>query len=188
MAQQELSHLEKINNLKQSYINIKDFLDQVIDPMSSIADAYNLNDTDLQKFITPPVLQDVVDIGRHSFNYIGYLKQAFLDNGLRALSVLDPALNDNGKMGAEDQNQLANQMITDKMNEAHKYFANFLSDDVDLSAEMPAFLRSLNVDDLRQICGLTYELYSILKSIVPITIEDFLLQCKAEFGIEFEKL
>jgi len=111
-----------------------------------------------------------------------------LDSGLRELTVLDTTLNDNGKMSEGDQHKLAMKILHEKVEIANSYIGNLDHNSPTYKNDVAKYLPTLTISAKRDICQITTELFMLLKNLVPLTIEDFLLQCKTELGIEFTKL
>jgi|GEM_PF-5680359 len=177
---------QKFESLKQGYIKVKEFEANNLNAIESLSVAVDFTDAEILSRTSHEVLAEVVGIGLYAYRVIEMLRNDFLDTGLRELLILDPNLNNNGKMSETYQNSLAIKLINEKVELAKSYIGSF--DGADLSVEIPKFLNTLNGKQLRQIFQITIDLYLMMKNLITLTVEDFLLQCKEELGFSFEKI
>jgi len=184
----QLTAEQKITNIKNTYANVKEFMNLAMDTIDVLHDWLDISDIELNQKITSEALDEILTIASDSVGFIEHLKSDYLDSGLRRLSLTDPTMNNNGTMSADEQNNRAIQFLQEKINVAKSYLGNLDPEKPTFTDEVTKYLSTLTITAKREICQITVAVFLLLKGIVPLTIEDFLLQCKEELGIEFTKL
>jgi len=80
----QLTQEQKINNVKQSYVYIKQFLNATTDTITIIVGWLDISDIELNQKITgADVLGELLMIASDCVTYIKYLKHDYLDSGFR---------------------------------------------------------------------------------------------------------